>query len=108
MAKKIKNPEKYIERLRGQLQKAESRAREYFNELIQVRGKLQVVWQPHFNQQSCDSNKLGSFRAGDTILIVGTVTKVEETFDPKCNNRSSCIGYIVRETRRREVRDERD
>lgn len=99
---KIKNPEKYIEKLKGQLAEARRLTKERYQDWINEKGLLQVSWAGFTDSQTCGNKNLGSFRAGDTVLIVGTVTKVEETFDPKCNNRSSRIEYIVNETRKKD------
>lgn len=99
MARKIKNPEKYIKRLKQELAEAWQVAENWRQEMIRERGKTQVVWSNFTDSQSCTSSRLGGFRAGNTVLITGTVTKVEETFDPACNNRWSKIEYIVKETR---------
>lgn len=102
MARKIKNPEKYIERLKRERDQAWEMANAYRDDWIQEKGKLEIVWPNFTDSQSCDSKRLGGFRAGNTVLIVGTVIKVEETFDPACNNRSSKIEYIVKETRKKD------
>lgn len=96
---KIKNPEKHIERLKKERDEGWKAAEDYRQDWIREQGKRAVVWSNATHSQSCESKNLGGFRAGDTVLIIGTVTKVEETFNPKCNNQSSRIEYIVNETR---------
>lgn len=102
MARKIKNPEKYIKGLKQQLAKAWQAAENWRQDGIKEKGRLEVMWSGFTDSQSCNSKRLGGFRAGNEVIIVGTVTKVEEIFDPACNNRSSKIEYIVKETRKKE------
>lgn len=79
MSKKIKNPEKYIRKLKLRIRKLE---RNIWDEL-QVRrryaGTCYVGWADQVEtKETCLSQGLGAFRVGNYVAVVGKVVEVHE------------------------------
>lgn len=111
--RKYKNPEKYIEKLKRQIQNIESelarRKREKDRQHKQLMGSLIANWKNGITEtQSCGNYALGEFKPEDTIVIIGRIRKVEKEFNPECNNRSSEVEYELISTRRADQRWIRD
>ncbi len=99
--KKIKDPEKYIGRLKSEIKRLDGRLFRVGLENQALRGNVIVNWNPHEKQQTCAGDyALGCFRPGEKVVIIGRVTKSFTEIDEDCGNKRSGITYKVLETRR--------
>ncbi len=75
---KYKNPDRYIERLKNELTCTQRIARENLERMGQT---LFDYTDDTVLKLSTSSSRLGSFRAGDTVILLGCVKKITEEHD---------------------------
>lgn len=79
MAKKIKNPGKYIQRLKAQLQCLKYKYHEEIRRKHAYAGTCMVNWSSHVEtEETCTGRDLGAFRVGDFVAVVGRILEVHE------------------------------
>jgi len=100
MKKKIKNPEKFIKKLKDQIEDLERYNGILRRERDRARGVAFVTWRPHEASQSTLDWSLATINPGQKIAIIGRVKKVEKSMNLTCANRGSQIIYEVLETRK--------
>ena len=95
-----KNPDRYIAILKKQVDEAWRRARDDGAALDRERGECVVSWASDIiHKQTAASSILGVLRVHDSIHIVGSVTKVNETLEDDGTSTSK-ISYRLNETRK--------
>lgn len=102
---RYKNPDKYIDSLKRQIHNLNQEVRSFKwklgasrNATERVQGTQCVIWKQELmdvDRQGAQSQALGVFEPGDTVINIGTVEKVIKTLN------GSEIHYKLRETRRR-------
>ena len=101
--RKIKDPEKYIKRLKNEIEKLNDRFSRAKLQIQTSRGDTMIIWSPYEREQTCSgSYGLGRFIPGEKIAIIGRVVRSFAEIDEKCGNKRSGITYKVLETRRME------
>lgn len=99
--KKIKDPEKYIEKLRREIKRLNARLFEAKSKVWKLHGNVIVDWEVHEREQSLsDSYALGRFKPGEKVAIIGRVVKSFAEIDEDCENKLSGITYKVLQTRK--------
>lgn len=77
--KKIKNPEKYIRKLKAEITRLEIWIEDGRRRERQYAGNCIVSWSPgELDMEECASQNLGGFRVGDYVAVVGKVKEVHE------------------------------
>lgn len=79
MPKKIKNPLKYIHKLKIEIARLKERIYDEQKRRRQYAGYCVVNWadgEP--DKEECSSQKLGDFRVGDCVAITGRILEVHE------------------------------
>jgi hypothetical protein len=111
---KYKNPDKFIARLKKEVDRVRTafhssvcsryeECLEHERVVKRLRGESVINWAPGiYGEQSARSQKMGDFRVGDKIAIIGSVTSVVEALNDKGVVHSS-IKYERLETRRLEA-----
>jgi len=101
MKKKIKDPEKQIERLVNKVERLDAQLSMARSEVQKLRGNVIISWDPHEKEQTCaGSYGLGHFVPGERVMIIGKIIRSFAEIDEKCGNKRSGITYKVLETRR--------
>lgn len=82
MAKKIKNPEKYIESLKKKVKRLKHEIgldRQRFDE---YRGRRIASWTSGTeDRHDCYGNELGEFRLNDDVAVIGRIIEVGESYE---------------------------
>ena len=95
-----KNPDKYIEKLKNELERTHRFWRRAENTVSFIRGRIVADWNPGTTgSQSCRSRSLGEFRVGDKLLHACEVTSVTEFINSDGKTESK-VEYRLLRTRR--------
>lgn len=79
MPKKIKNPEKYIHKLKLGIAKLKERIYDEQKRRQRYKGICMVTWAASVQgEEECSSQSLGAFRVGDLVVVTGRVLEVHE------------------------------
>jgi hypothetical protein len=79
---KIKNPDKYIARLKKQNEWLRGRLNMLRDEIANVRGQCQVTWSDGIiDEQGVTGRGFQNFRPGDKVCIIGEITEVTLKMD---------------------------
>lgn len=79
MPKKIKNPERYIHKLKAEIVRLKIWREDERRRTRQYAGSCMVSWSVGaLDTEECHSQHLGSFRVGDYVAVVGKVKEVHE------------------------------
>ena len=83
MAKKIKNPERYIGRLKSRIKQLEEWLDDSEAEVSKYGGTTEVVWAKGIIDKNSvsESINLGNFKLNDYVVVVGKVTKVKQWYN---------------------------
>ncbi len=102
---KYKNPDKFIEQLKGTIDTKHGRIQRLLLQISELRGDVVVYWNRSVTRrQGLTSRDLGDFMLGDRLIHVGEVTSVKE-FHNSAGYPESEIEYRLLRTRK--TRDER-
>lgn len=98
MARKYKNPEKYIDRLKAQLKRMDEWGSDWRDRCLAAQGKLLMDWEPHEKEQNC-TDYFKDVLPGERVAIIGIVKAVENKIDLSCKNKHGRLVIQVEETR---------
>ena len=101
---KHKNPDRYIRRLKAEVEMVHRRERESFGLYETERGRRVCTWTTNTTRSinTRHSHSLNVFNPGDTVVMIGTVTKVEAETRPD-GQKTSAITFDLRETRSKDT-----
>ena len=94
---KFKNPDKFIEQLKGQVDWLKLNFDSLNDENNGLRGQRIVLWKQYEETQEAHTDCLTKLHVGDTIMIRAKVCEVSS------RDGASKIAYFVKETRKVEV-----
>ena len=90
MAKKIKNPEKYIKSLKDKVKRLKHVIELNRQRFDEYRGRIIVSWAGGTeDRHDCYSNELGEFRLNDDVVVVGRIIEVTESYTESGKAQSS-------------------
>lgn len=77
--KKIKNPEKYIQKLKAEIYRLNIRLEDERHRKRQYAGTCIVNWSSTVETtEDCSGQGLGAFRVGNYVAVIGKVVEVHE------------------------------
>lgn len=97
--KKIKNPEKYIERLKRRIARHNKHYEWLRQKWLGLRGTMIVNWKAYDQEFTVSDAYFDAF-PGDEVIIIGRVKRVENEIDLSCKNKSGTLTVKIQQARK--------